>query len=316
LPFGRLLELGTQVALEVPIFLLHALSSAQSNDSEDEKPLSTRHKPKQVNKGSIMDCDVNHVALTNKPNGFVKKDINGKTQSVKIEINSKKRPSEQGDNSLSSSVTKKAKPLGASPEVKVKAEPEVKAEAVGYSDDEDDIPIAQRIKKVQLPKPSTPLAKLPSSTEKVVKEERKEKAKTEPDDSVDDEDDIPIAQRMKKTEFQKPSPCVSKPKVFKKKVLQVKKITSSPKKLKGGKLPPGSGEGQKWTTLQHSGVIFPPPYKPHGVKMLYNGKPVDLTSDEEEVRFYWTVEALSLLVTCFLLSFMCLVSLSFSFLYF
>lgn len=280
---------------EKPLALRHKPKSPNqsfpmdSEDSEDEKPLSIRHKPKQGIKGSPMDSDVNHVALKSKPNGLVKKDINGKTQSVKIEINTKKRPSEQNDNGLSSSVTKKAKPLGLSSEPKVKAEPEVKAEDDGYSDDEDDIPIAQRMKKTQLPKPSPPLAKLPSSTEKVIKEERKEKVKTDPDDSFDDEDDIPIAQRMKKTELPKPSSSLVKAKIFKKKVLVVKKKTSSPTKLKGGKLPPGSGEGQKWTTLEHSGVIFPPPYKPHGVKMLYNGKPVDLSPEEEEVATMFAV---------------------------
>lgn len=47
---------------------------------------------------------------------------------------------------------------------------------------------------------------------------------------------------------------------------------------------PSSGDGQKkWTTLVHNGVIFPPSYQSHGVKMLYNGKPVDLTPEQEEV---------------------------------
>ena len=27
---------------------------------------------------------------------------------------------------------------------------------------------------------------------------------------------------------------------------------------------------KKWTILEHNGVVFPPPYKPHGVKMLYD----------------------------------------------
>ena len=36
-----------------------------------------------------MDSDVNHVALKRKPNGLVKKDINGKKQSITIEINTK-----------------------------------------------------------------------------------------------------------------------------------------------------------------------------------------------------------------------------------
>ena len=41
------------------------------------------------------------------------------------------------------------------------------------------------------------------------------------------------------------------------------------------------GEGGKkrikWRKLEHHGVIFFPPYKPHGVKLLHKGKPVDLT---------------------------------------
>ncbi len=38
-----------------------------------------------------------------------------------------------------------------------------------------------------------------------------------------------------------------------------------------------------WKKLSHNGVLFPPEYEPHGVKMLYDGKPVDLTP-EQEVR--------------------------------
>lgn len=53
------------------------------------------------------------------------------------------------------------------------------------------------------------------------------------------------------------------------------------------KKPPGSGDGQKWTTLVHNGVIFPQPYSPHRVKMLYNGQPIDLTPEQEEVKQIW-----------------------------
>eukprot|EP00850_Spirogloea_muscicola_P022991 SM000322S12508 [mRNA] locus=s322:25149:29542:- [translate_table: standard] len=50
-----------------------------------------------------------------------------------------------------------------------------------------------------------------------------------------------------------------------------------------------SGGTQKWTTLEHNGVIFPPPYKPHGVKMLYDKKPVDLASSQEEVATMFAI---------------------------
>jgi len=39
----------------------------------------------------------------------------------------------------------------------------------------------------------------------------------------------------------------------------------------------------KWASLSHQGVIFPPEYVPHGVKMLYNGQPVTLSPEAEEV---------------------------------
>ena len=45
----------------------------------------------------------------------------------------------------------------------------------------------------------------------------------------------------------------------------------------------------KWTSLAHSGVLFPPEYEPHGVKMLYNGAPVDLTPEQEEVATFYAV---------------------------
>ena len=46
----------------------------------------------------------------------------------------------------------------------------------------------------------------------------------------------------------------------------------------------GEDKSVKWETLEHSGVLFPPEYTPHGVKMLYDGKPVDLTPKQEEVH--------------------------------
>ncbi|KAI5301361.1 DNA topoisomerase 1 [Ascosphaera pollenicola] len=45
----------------------------------------------------------------------------------------------------------------------------------------------------------------------------------------------------------------------------------------------------KWTTLEHNGVVFPPPYKPlpKDVKLIYDGKPVDLDIEAEEVATFF-----------------------------
>jgi DNA topoisomerase-1 len=41
-------------------------------------------------------------------------------------------------------------------------------------------------------------------------------------------------------------------------------------------------EGCQWSTMEHAGVSFPEPYVPHGIKMRYDGKPIDLTPVQEE----------------------------------
>ncbi|KAM3164633.1 DNA topoisomerase I [Lachancea thermotolerans] len=45
----------------------------------------------------------------------------------------------------------------------------------------------------------------------------------------------------------------------------------------------------KWTTLKHNGVIFPPPYEPlpSHIKLYYDGKPVDLPPQAEEVAGFF-----------------------------
>lgn len=52
---------------------------------------------------------------------------------------------------------------------------------------------------------------------------------------------------------------------------------------------PGDQAQIRWNTLEHAGVLFPPEYEPHGIKMLYNGVPVDLTPEQEEVATMFAV---------------------------
>ncbi|GAU34205.1 hypothetical protein TSUD_209870, partial [Trifolium subterraneum] len=69
-----------------------------------------------------------------------------------------------------------------------------------------------------------------------------------------------------------------------------KKSSNKSEHFNSTKLQPSSDDGEKkWTTLVHNGVIFPPPYKPHGVKILYKGKPVTLTPEQEEVATMFAV---------------------------
>ncbi|KAJ5763503.1 hypothetical protein N7533_002184 [Penicillium manginii] len=53
---------------------------------------------------------------------------------------------------------------------------------------------------------------------------------------------------------------------------------------------PTKGDGtKKWTTLEHNGVVFPPDYEvlPKNVKMRYDGVPISLQPDAEEVAGFF-----------------------------
>lgn len=45
----------------------------------------------------------------------------------------------------------------------------------------------------------------------------------------------------------------------------------------------------KWKRLNHNGICFPPPYEPHGVKILYKGKPLELNAEQEELATFYAV---------------------------
>lgn len=46
----------------------------------------------------------------------------------------------------------------------------------------------------------------------------------------------------------------------------------------------------KWTTLVHQAVLFPPEYEAHGVRILYDGKPIDLSPACEEVATFFAAK--------------------------
>jgi len=45
----------------------------------------------------------------------------------------------------------------------------------------------------------------------------------------------------------------------------------------------------KWKRLNHNGICFPPPYEQHHIKILYDGKPVDLNAEQEELATFYAV---------------------------
>ncbi|TFK44734.1 hypothetical protein BDQ12DRAFT_673477 [Crucibulum laeve] len=207
-----------------------------------------------------------------------KASTNGKTK-VKAE-------SDADEDYESEELPKKKRPVNGNakkpPKKKLKEESDA-----GASSDEDDQPIA---------------------TKKSAPRKRKVKAEPQSDDSMS-EDDKPIAKKaaakprtkkVKKEEDVSESE-TSKPKKRAGKAKKGEQNGASPTKGKTKKEEEqeetfrwweanANGDGSiKWTTLEHNGVIFPPPYEPlpKNVKMKYNGKEVDLPPEAEEVAGFY-----------------------------
>jgi len=43
----------------------------------------------------------------------------------------------------------------------------------------------------------------------------------------------------------------------------------------------------KWKTLQHNGILFPPAYEAHGIKIKIKGETIDLDLNQEEMIYQW-----------------------------
>ncbi|KAI5120312.1 hypothetical protein M0805_005816 [Coniferiporia weirii] len=141
----------------------------------------------------------------------------------------------------------------------------------------------------------------PKNGKRAAKVSKKGKAKTKEEGSSDD--DKPLT--AKKTKSEPTSTDGDKPKP-KKRTTKAKKEEaegSSQVKRKGKRdeedeedvfrwweAEDPNGDGSiKWSTLEHSGVYFPPPYErlPADVKMKYADSPVDLPPESEEVAGFY-----------------------------
>ena len=159
--------------------------------------------------------------------------------------------------------------------------------------------------------------KIEKRAEKEAKEIRREekKATAKPDKRVEEkvEKKATPVKKVKKEESSEDDVPLKK-KAASAKTKKVKKEEPTPKKAAKGKSikkeetadpedeegddeegvrwweDPTKGDGtNKWETLQHSGVIFPPPYEslPKNVKMRYDGVPVTLEPEAEEVAGFF-----------------------------
>ncbi|PRP82603.1 DNA topoisomerase I [Planoprotostelium fungivorum] len=151
------------------------------------------------------------------------------------------------------------------------------------SDSDDDKPIAKRKKAEpkKTPTKKTPTKKTPA------------KKKSEP---------TPKKEAAKKTPKKEPVKAAkeSTPKKRSVKKEDGEAGTETPVKKKRGKQEEEEeqykwwlesdkeDDSVKWTSLEHNGVLFPPAYEPHGVQLIYDGKPVKLPAEAEEMATYFS----------------------------
>ena len=240
-----------------------------SDSEDDDKPLQKRRKTKPV----ASDSEDDDVPL-------VKKTVKQPVKATAAQIG------EESDDDI---------PLGQKlqkdkAKIENKAEKEAKAlrqedKSVAArrkvkkkdSDDEDDEPLVKKKKKAAVKSEvnSTSSAKKPK---KIKKEES-------------DDDDIPLSKKAPPAKKVKDAtPAKGKAKVKREeKTAEDEEAEDEEEEYRWWE-DPMKGDGTiKWTTLEHNGVVFPPDYEPlpKNVQMLYEGEPVTLHPEAEEIAYFF-----------------------------
>ncbi|KAK4565441.1 DNA topoisomerase 1 [Recurvomyces mirabilis] len=194
---------------------------------------------------------------------------------------------------------------------KIVKPPKASAAQIGESDDDDDVPLGQKLQKEKEVIEKRAEKEAAALRRKDKNEEAKRKAKKQ---ESDDEDDEPIAKKKKapaKAKKVKKEDDDDDDVPLSKKAPAKKAAVKKEDAKKAGKAKvkkeeqtaeddqaedeeeeyrwwedPTKGDGtKKWKTLEHNGVIFPPEYEPlpKSVKLAYDGVPVTLHPEAEEI---------------------------------
>jgi DNA topoisomerase I len=182
--------------------------------------------------------------------------------------------------------------------------PKIKAPA---SDSDSDVPLAAKSK----PKSSPSATKRPSSSPAVQKKSHVKKEDSDDDVPLarakpakskpikrakpesDSDDDVPLAAKTKKPKHKVPTNGSTKSTPTKKKRVKAdENLDVNPEEddeeYRWWEDAQHDGT-KKWNTLEHNGVLFPPPYEPlpKNIKMKYNGTEVTLPPEAEEVAGFF-----------------------------
>lgn len=131
-----------------------------------------------------------------------------------------------------------------------------------------------------------------SSTQKRQSNGGPKKRKSNGVKKEESDSDAPISKRSKvksETPAGRAKGAAAQAKDVKKTKAKSKEASESEDEYEWWNAPKREDDSIKWTTLEHNGVMFAPEYEPlpKHVKLLYDGKPVNLGKEAEEVATFW-----------------------------
>ncbi|KAL8909384.1 MAG: hypothetical protein Q9207_000219 [Kuettlingeria erythrocarpa] len=259
-------------------------SYKDASDEEDDKPLSKRRR---VSKGK---------AMADSPSDSDDAPLKTKISGLKASALGKKPPKiqetsigESGESDVPLQEKLAQEKSGIEKRAAKEAKAIRKAEADGagkkrpkkVDSDDDDEPLVKKAKKPQANGATKPAPKESKASKKVKKE------------GSDDEPLRKTPAAKKRGDLNSTSSSVkkeSKGRSVKKEDTEQDQEPEDDEEEYRWWEDQSKGDGTiKWKTLEHAGVVFPPPYEPlpKNVKMLYNGAPLSLHPDAEEVATFF-----------------------------
>ena len=153
----------------------------------------------------------------------------------------------------------------------------------------------KKVKKVDTEEDEEPPTKKKRQSDSTLSSTKKRKNRVKEEES--DEDDVPLVGKAQKkvphpkvkSEASTPAKKVSKAKGSKVETEQDREAEEQEEEYRWWD-DPTKGDGTiKWTTLEHGGVVFPPPYEPlpKSVRMRYDGIPISMSPEAEEVAGFF-----------------------------
>ncbi|KAF2146754.1 uncharacterized protein K452DRAFT_241817 [Aplosporella prunicola CBS 121167] len=241
-----------------------------SSSEEDDKPLSKRRKT-SIDKGaSASDSELSDVPLARKtarkPPKAKPADI-GMSSDSDVPLGAKLAGEKK---KIEKAAEQEAKAIRAGSQ---KTAPKRKPKKAESESEDDDVPLAKK--------------KKPAAAAKKANGVKKEES----------DDDVPLSKKAppaKKNTAKSATPApakklASRGKATKKETEEDLEAEAEEDEYRWWEDPTKGDGTKKWNTLEHNGVVFPPEYEPlpSNVKLLYDGVPVNLHKDAEEIATFY-----------------------------